>query len=338
MRSLRYIPFYLNILIFMIFTVLYACNERIKQPSEKPTQSNLPPYIRFKDSLGNIGIKDRSGNIRLPAQYKNLRLTQHSPNLFVIKDQHGQGIINLHGDTLVPPIYEALGDTDCDGKFFAWHKETLSPRRMLIDSLGQLLLNSTNTFIHDYHRHFISYNKKNQPISICDCNLAQIPLDIKNMADWYNGTVFINGVNESYSYNLKTGIKETLPEIRFSSNKRKVISNHEIETPFQVAKKGIKYGLLDSLSSLTIPFIYDTLFFDGVGVSNSYLVAKKNNKFGIIALPDSILYDFNYVAYEWGKETCYLRSPDGGKEMVKEYRDIKTYGNYKRKNDALYNF
>ena len=50
------------------------------------------------------------------------------------------------------------------------------------------------------------------------------------------------------------------------------------------------YGLLDSNLNISVPFIYENLFFK----SPDFIIARRDRKVGVISIENKLIHDFKY--------------------------------------------
>lgn len=233
------------------------------------------------------GIIDQTGKIVLELKYNLLVQTKSSQYYVFDNGMLMQGLINLKGDTVIPPVYEWIIPLDSNYYRCMYQKEM-----SLIDKRGKLLgqfFDSDWEFGASYIAEaaaFIVYNKRK--FGVIDTNgTLRIPLAYKSLSwlDCGEFEAFKRSKVQYYSKEFKL-----LPEDHEKCN---------VEYPFihftPIAKKGAdgkyQYGWKDnSTGKIIIEPLYEyTGYFN-----HGFAKIKQDGKYGFVDVNLSIKIDPKY--------------------------------------------
>lgn len=304
----------------------------------------LPPiydwiYIPYKSKTGNYfirkdnkrGIVDKDGRLIIPCQYYNLSTIDKKPNWFIVMTKQSQyGVIDNKNNIILPITYSNVQAKNYGLRI---SKDTLVG---LLGYSGQILLETKYDEIY-------SMNKEEKNLLIMKDNIYSI--FVLNQGFIYEENIekvyFLYSSQTRYFVLYKSMMKTFnnihILAIEDTNHQFGVydIDNSKTLIPLKyqlikeryqdtyIVKQNNKYGVIDKHESILIPFIYDSLNFQNIDLSDDLntIVALKNGKYGLIDFKGKPLTDFNYSKIEAIKNNCYR-----GKLGVNSYQVIKSNG------------
>ncbi|NML68895.1 WG repeat-containing protein [Chryseobacterium sp. RP-3-3] len=223
-------------------------------------------YLRKKGKASVFNKKDRK---LYPNNFKYL--TPLFNDLFTVYSDKLKktGVVNLHGDIIVPQEYDFIQNFNISGKDFIYLKKG-KEEQFLNQDLKNILDENTQV-IAFYPDHLI----------------------IKKQDSYYQFSV----LNQSASI-LKdiVSIKEQEPDFFniFNLYSKPVVCRNTSNL----------YGIMDEKGKEIVPFIYDDIIaFEN---SENEIVVKKQDKYGVVNFQNEPLKDIIYDKYYWQKEVLKL--------------------------------
>lgn len=223
-------------------------------------------YLRKKGKATVFNKKDKK---LYPNNFKYL--TPLFNDLFTVYSDklNKTGIVNLHGEMIIPQDYDFIQNFNISGKDFIYLKKG-KEEQFLNQDLKNILDENTQV-IAFYPDHLI----------------------IKKQDSYYQFSV----LNQSVSV-LKdiVSIKEQEPDFFniFNLYSKPVVCRNTSNL----------YGIMDEKGKEIVPFIYDDIIaFEN---SENEIVVKKQDKFGVVNFQNEPLKDIIYDKYYWQKEVLKL--------------------------------
>lgn len=294
-----------------------------------PYRSKTGNYVIRKDN--KRGIVDKNGHLIIPCQYYNLSTIDKKPNWFIVMTKQSQyGVIDNKNNIILPIAYS---NVRAENYGLRISKDTLVG---LLGYSGKILLETKYDEIY-------SVNKEEKNLLIIKGNIYSI--FVLNQGFIYEENIekvyFLYSSQTKYFVLYKSMMKTFrnihILAIKDTNNQFGVydIDNSKTLIPLKyqlikeryqnmyLVKQNNKYGIIDEHESILIPFIYDSLSFQNIDLSDDLntIVALKNGKYGLIDFKGKPLTDFNYSKIEAIKNKCYR-----GKLGSDRYQVIKSNG------------
>ncbi|WP_104381989.1 WG repeat-containing protein [Sphingobacterium sp. HMA12] len=223
-----------------------------EQEGEENNQMAENLYL-FEDSTsGLMGLQDDAQQIVVPAQYHYITPFVGEVSVVQFKNEK-YGAINLTGKTVIPFQYDYLSYDDNSEQFLFGTNEKYG----ILDKAGKVLIPANYDMISFINGAYAVFQQNEKYGILNQAGKTVVPASYSFISE-NNGTHFICVENDKYSLvDIKTN-KILTPAYDF-------ISITEEPNLFLSSKDG-KYGYLNGLGKIAIPFIYSgaTSFSDGV--------------------------------------------------------------------------
>ncbi|MCT2408721.1 WG repeat-containing protein [Chryseobacterium antibioticum] len=222
-------------------------------------------YLRKKGKASVFNKKDRK---LYPNNFKYL--TPLFNDLFTVySDKKKTGVVNLHGDIIIPQEYDFIQNFNISGKDFIYLKKG-KEEQFLNKDLKNILDENTQV-IAFYPDHLI----------------------IKKQDSYYQFSVLHQSVSVLKDI---VSIKEQEPDFFNIFNL--------YSKPLVCKNTSNLYGIMDEKGKEIVPFIYDDIIaFEN---SENEFVVKKQDKYGVVNFQNEPLKDIIYDKYYWQKEVLKL--------------------------------
>ena len=223
-----------------------------EQEGEENNQMAENLYL-FEDSIsGLMGLQDDAQQIVVPAQYHYI--TPFVGEISVVQYKNEKyGAINLTGKTMIPFQYDYLSYDDHSEQFLFGTNEKYG----ILDKTGKVLIPANYDMISFINGGYAVFQEDEKYGILNQAGKIVVPASYSFISE-NNGTHFISVENDKYFLvDIKTNKSITLAY--------DFISITEEPNLFLSSKDG-KYGYLNGLGKIAIPFIYSgaTSFSDGL--------------------------------------------------------------------------
>lgn len=223
-----------------------------EQEGEENNQMAENLYL-FEDSIsGLMGLQDDTQQIVVPAQYHYI--TPFVGEISVVQYKNEKyGAINLTGKTMIPFQYDYLSYDDHSEQFLFGTNEKYG----ILDKTGKVLIPANYDMISFINGGYAVFQEDEKYGILNQAGKIVVPASYSFISE-NNGTHFISVENDKYFLvDIKTNKSITLAY--------DFISITEEPNLFLSSKDG-KYGYLNGLGKIAIPFIYSgaTSFSEGL--------------------------------------------------------------------------
>jgi len=270
----------MNKLILIIFGVLIQ-NLVLSQDFKRQIEENR--YLEIKQT--KHGVIDSLNLIITPfiydkIYYKNGRL--------IVQLQNLKGVINTDNQLIVPIIYKDINSDEKCNRFILC---TENNQFGLSDSNGKVIIPIKYKRVSsvENYNYYITKNV-NDLNGVYDTNGKNVIPEEYKFYTIYDNKIFATKNNQPFILDIENSInsKKLETDIIF-------INTYKYHTkgskPFQIIKKGHKFGVINSNNKIIIPIIYDEIKTAGHW---RYFIIMKNNKLGIIDINGKIVKDLIY--------------------------------------------
>lgn len=290
---------------------------------------NMELYI-IEDN-GMSGYMDQKGNVRIPPQYDiptdfdhcsdwvSIKYEEYS---LIVKSKGKYGLINFHGDTILPFIYTSIKD-NYDGEFIIGLDQNFG----VVDSSGNEIIPMifSSDFIDKEGEYYFG-DVNNYSIRFNPHTSEYLRLAYQPPLFFFDGLASVQGFNEKYGlidinssliidtiYDFVGHIGENLINVNkdgdwfyIDTNMNVIIPGpfekaNSFWSPYATVKKEGKYGVIDTLGNIIIPPIYE--YID----SNPFQIGKEpitfdfylsedywNSKIGVLNLKGDTIVEPKY--------------------------------------------
>lgn len=281
-------------------------------------------FIGKNKDIGKYGGVDKEGKIIIPFVYDDLWGSGNQDNKYydlIEAERNGKaGYINIHGETIIPFIYRQCGRFSND---YAWvtndEKKTglINKNGTIIEPLTHYniikLSDGRSVFIDIDNSDKESYTVQNMPKQNInqDWKHKRFYFDVFHnpnfvgveTADWKRGVTYIDG-------------RVILPAIYDDITFWQSIHNNGV-----IVKRNNKYGVVDLLNNILIPFEYDYIFVIENVVKNgrkySYYGVTRNGLSGVIDNYYRESIPIMYSRIEYSKSyNCFVVEVKKEKAMI----------------------
>ena len=247
---------------------------------QKPTK--LFTFSAIKGE--KTGVISSNGSITVPFEYPSNATYWKNLNDFLVieKKQNGVsvfGIIDGTGKFLIPVIYKEI--SMFDATHFLVSIEKNGKRYGLINLQGKILSGTDNYQIKKHINNLCIITNYSIKSGLLDLNTDQLIIPCEYNFEFISGTKYIEYSKSDNGQPIR-GILNAKGKIMFESSFQSLFFN--TNNRLFLAKKGGKYGVVDTTGKIKIPFEYDKI--DFLRPSNCYngslFSFKLSEKKGII--------------------------------------------------------